>query len=194
VEINQLAGGFTGTLSNLDKLVKLSQGLLCMGMTAATLLTNPSSLFKSIGYIAASAGNLITNAIIGRMQYRVASVLGIAAVGIRLLKSYLESGRNLLSNLNEIYQKVKNKKTNLLDYLYNTQNCAVQAANFLNCISAVIAKKITKKVLPKIDSEFDRIQNEVAGAVYSAGGVMEQHVGRNLRSMERLSKQINAML
>ena len=42
--------------------------------------------------------------------------------------------------------------------------------------------------------EFDRIQNEVAGAVYSAGGVMEQHVGRNLRSMERLSKQINAML
>ena len=64
----------------------------------------------------------------------------------------------------------------------------------MNCISAVIAKKITKKVLPKIDSEFDRIQNEVAGAVYSAGGVMEQHVGRNLRSMERLSKQINAML
>jgi hypothetical protein len=194
VDLNRLAGGFAGQLNNLDKIVKLSQGLLCAGMTAATLLSNPANLFKAVGFVAASVGNLITNAIADRMQARVNNILQITSLGIRLLKSYVESAQNILSNLQQIYDKIKKKQSNLLDFIFNTQNCAIQAANFLNCISAIIAKKITKKVLPKIDNEFDRIQNEVAGAIYNAGGVMEQHAGRNLRSVEKLTKQLNAML
>jgi hypothetical protein len=194
VDLNRLAGGFAGQLNNLDKIVKLSQGLLCAGMTAATLLSNPANLFKAIGFVAASVGNLITNAIADRIEARVGGILKITSLAVRLLKSYVESAQNILSNLQQIYDKVKKKQGNLLDFIFNTQNCAVQAANFLNCISAIIAKKITKKVLPKIDNEFDRIQNEVAGAIYSAGGVMEQHAGRNLRSIEKLTKQLNAML
>lgn len=194
MDLNRLAGGFAGQLNNLDKIVKLSQGLLCAGMTAATLLSNPANLFKAVGFVAASVGNLITNAIADRMQARVNNILQITSLGIRLLKSYVESAQNILSNLQQIYDKIKKKQSNLLDFIFNTQNCAIQAANFLNCISAIIAKKITKKVLPKIDNEFDRIQNEVAGAIYNAGGVMEQHAGRNLRSVEKLTKQLNAML
>jgi hypothetical protein len=194
VEIQKLAGDFRGKTNDLDRIVKLSQGLLCMGMTAATLLTNPTNLFKSIAFIAASAGNLIVNAVTDRISKRVGDLTKVIATPLKLINSYLTSIMNTLDNLESVYKKIKGKKGDLKNFLFNTQNCAIQAGNFLNCISAVIAKKVTKKVLLKIDTEFDKIQKEVSASVYAAGGILEQNAGRQIRQVERLSKQLNAML
>lgn len=194
VEISKLAGNFNGKLGELDRIVKLSQGLLCMGMTAATLLTNPANLFKAVGFIAASAGNLIANAVLGQISKRVGDLTRTIATPLKLIKSLVESIINTLDNFDSIYKKIKNKKGDLKNFLFSTQNCAIMAGNFLNCISAVIAKKVTKKVLLKIDTEFDKIQKEVSASVYAAGGILEQNAGRHIRQVERLSKQINAML
>lgn len=194
MEILKLAGDFRGKANDLDRIVKLSQGLLCMGMTAATLLTNPTNLFKSIAFIAASAGNLIVNAVTDRISRRVGDLTRTIATPLQLIGSYLKSMMNTLDNLESVYKKIKNKKSDLKNFLFNTQNCAIQAGNFLNCISAVIAKKVTKKVLLKIDTEFDKIQKEVSASVYAAGGILEQNAGRQIRQVERLSKQLNAML
>jgi hypothetical protein len=194
VEILKLAGNFKGKMNDLDRIVKLSQGLMCLGMTAASLLTNPKNLFKAVGFIAATAGNLIANAVSDRLTKRVGDLTKLVITPLKLISSYLDSIKNIFENLDSAYKKIKQKKGDLKDFLFNTQNCAVQAGNFLNCISAVIAKKITKKVLLKIDTEFDKIQKEVAASVYTAGGILEQSAGRQIRQVERLSKQINAML
>ena len=194
VEISRLAGNFMGKMNDLDRIVKLSQGLMCLGMTAASLLTNPSNLFKAVGYIAASAGNLIANAVAGRISARVQDLTRTISTPLNLISTYLNRIQNILDDLEGIYNKIKNKKGDLKNFLFNTQNCAIQAGNFLNCISAAIAQKVTKKVLLKIDTEFDRVQKEVAASVYTAGGILEQSAGRQIRQAERLTKQLNAML
>jgi hypothetical protein len=194
VELLKLAGDFRGKMNDLDRIVKLSQGLMCLGMTAASLLTNPANLFKAAGFIAASAGNLIANAVAGQISRRIGTLTNIISTPLKLINSYIKSLTNTLDNLESAYKKIKSKKTDLKSFLFQTQNCAVQAGNFLNCISAVIAKKITKKVLLKIDTEFDKIQKEVSASVYAAGGILEQSAGRQIRQVERLSKQLNAML
>lgn len=194
MEISKLAGDFRGRMNDLDRIVKLSQGLMCAGMTAATLLSNPKNLFKAVGYIAATAGNLIANAITDRISQHIKILTRTVAAPLKLISSYLKSLMNTIDSLDSIYKKIKNKKGALQDFLFNTQNCAINAGNFLNCISAVIAKKITKKVLVKIDSEFGRIEKEVAAAVYTSGGILEQSAGRHIREIERTTKQIEAML
>jgi hypothetical protein len=194
VEILKLAGNFSGKMNDIDRIVKLSQGLMCLGMTAASLLSNPTNLFKAVGFIAASAGNLIANAVADTISKRVGDLTKTVITPLKLISSYIDSIKNIFDNLDSAYKKIKKKKGNLKDFLFNTQNCAIQAGNFLNCISAVIAKKVTKKVLLKIDTEFDKIQKEVAASVYTAGGILEQSAGRQIRQVERLSKQINAML
>ncbi len=194
MEISKLAGDFRGRMNDLDRIVKLSQGLMCAGMTAATLLSNPKNLFKAVGYIAATAGNLIANAITDRISQHIKILTRTVAAPLKLISSYLKSLMNTIDSLDSIYKKIKNKKGALKDFLFNTQNCAINAGNFLNCISAVIAKKITKKVLVKIDSEFGRIEKEVAAAVYTSGGILEQSAGRHIREIERTTKQIEAML
>ena len=194
MEILKLAGNFSGKMNDIDRLVKLSQGLMCLGMTAASLLSNPTNLFKAVGFIAASAGNLIANAVADTISKRVGDLTKTVITPLKLISSYIDSIKNIFDNLDSAYKKIKKKKGNLKDFLFNTQNCAIQAGNFLNCISAVIAKKVTKKVLLKIDTEFDKIQKEVAASVYTAGGILEQSAGRQIRQVERLSKQINAML
>ncbi len=194
MEILKLAGNFSGKMNDIDRIVKLSQGLMCLGMTAASLLSNPTNLFKAVGFIAASAGNLIANAVADTISKRVGDLTKTVITPLKLISSYIDSIKNIFDNLDSAYKKIKKKKGNLKDFLFNTQNCAIQAGNFLNCISAVIAKKVTKKVLLKIDTEFDKIQKEVAASVYTAGGILEQSAGRQIRQVERLSKQINAML
>lgn len=194
MEILKLAGDFRGKMNDIDRIVKMSQGLMCLGMTAASLLTNPANLFKAAGFIAASAGNLIANAVAGQISRRIGTLTNIISTPLKLINSYIKSLTNTLDNLESTYKKIKSKKTDLKSFLFQTQNCAVQAGNFLNCISAIIAKKITKKVLLKIDTEFDKIQKEVSASVYAAGGILEQSAGRQIRQVERLSKQLNAML
>jgi tmRNA-binding protein len=194
VEILKLAGNFKGKMNDLDRIVKLSQGLMCLGMTAATLLSNPTNLFKAVGFIAATAGNLIANAVADRLSRRVGDLTRTVSAPLKLIGSYLKSIQNIFDNLESAYNKIKNKKGDLKDFLFNTQNCAIQAGNFLNCVSAIIAKKVTKKVLLKIDTEFDKIQKEVSASVYTAGGILEQSAGRQIRQAETLSRQLNAML
>jgi hypothetical protein len=194
VEILKLAGNFRGKMNDLDRIVKLSQGLMCLGMTAATLLSNPTNLFKAVGFIAATAGNLIANAVADRLSRRVGDLTRTVSAPLKLIGSYLKSIQNIFDNLESAYNKIKNKKGDLKDFLFNTQNCAIQAGNFLNCVSAIIAKKVTKKVLLKIDTEFDKIQKEVSASVYTAGGILEQSAGRQIRQAETLSRQLNAML
>lgn len=194
MEILKLAGNFKGKMNDLDRIVKLSQGLMCLGMTAATLLSNPTNLFKAVGFIAATAGNLIANAVADRLSRRVGDLTRTVSAPLKLIGSYLKSIQNIFDNLESAYNKIKNKKGDLKDFLFNTQNCAIQAGNFLNCVSAIIAKKVTKKVLLKIDTEFDKIQKEVSASVYTAGGILEQSAGRQIRQAETLSRQLNAML
>lgn len=194
MEISRLAGNFFGKLNELDRIVKLSQGLMCLGMTAASLLANPANLFKAAGFIAATAGNLIANAVAGQLSKRVGDLTRVISTPLKLISSYLKSLENILGDLESIYKKIKNKKGDLVNFIFQTQNCAVQAGNFLNCISAVIAQKVTKKVLLKIDTEFDKVQKEISASVYTAGGILEQSAGRQIRQVERLTKQLNAML
>ena len=108
-----------------------------------------------------------------------------------------------LDNEIRLLQKEESKRKNAKKSLSNTL-MEVMKLNEIDCFDINdgqilynkknVKKPITKKVLLKIDTEFDKIQKEVSASVYAAGGILEQSAGRQIRQVERLSKQLNAML
>ncbi len=192
MEIQKVAGDFIAARSQIDKIVTAAKGLLCLPSILFTF-ANPQNLLKGIGLIAGAVGNAVANAVLDTIQDRVQDLISTAILPLKLLQGYVKSLQNTLSNVQQLLKNLDKKSKNLNLFMKNTQNCAVQAANFMNCIATAIANKITKNILPKLNSQFDRLQRDIASETYRAGGLMEQHVGREVRSAERLTKQLAMM-
>lgn len=192
MEIQKVAGDFLAARSQIDKIVAAAKSLVCLPSILFTF-AHPKNLLKGIGMIAAAVGNSVANTILDTIQDRVDDLLDTAFFPLKLLQRYVELLQNTVSNLEKILKNLDKKSKNLNDFLKNTQNCAVQAANFMNCIATAIANKITKKVLPKINNQFDKLQRDIAAETYRAGGLMEKHAGRQIRAAEKLTKQLEIM-
>jgi len=184
------------TLSRVDEIVKATKGLICLGITAVSFL-NPRNLLAGIGMLAAGIANSIANAVTGQIEDHIQEVLGTVSVPFQLLKSYVNSLQRSIKNLQRLYEGIIQKAKDIVDYLTNTQNCAVQGANFMNCIFKTlmnkIDKKITNKLISGIDNTFDKFKKDISGEVLRAGGILDQHVGRQVRQFESLTKKLNIL-
>ena len=184
------------TINKVDAIVKATKGLICLGITAVSFL-NPRNLLAGIGMLAAGIGNSIANAVIGQVDDHIQEILGTVSVPFMLLKSYVNSLQRSVKNLKRFYENITQKATDIVDYLTNTQNCAVQGANFMNCIFKSlmnkIDKKVTNKLISKIDNTFDKLQKDITGEVLRGGGILDQHVGKQVREFEKLTKKLNIL-
>lgn len=192
MEIQKVAGDFIAARSQIDKIVTAAKGLLCLPSILFTF-ANPVNLLKGIGMIAGAVGNAVANAVLDTIDDRVKDLIGTAILPLKLLQEYVGGLQKTLGNVQQILKNLNKKSKSLHSFMNNTQNCAVQAANFMNCIATAIARKITKNILPKLNSQFDRLQRDIASETYRAGGLMEQHVGRQVRSAEKFTKQLAMM-
>lgn len=183
--IEKGAGGFNTAIGTVDNVVRAANGLLCAASVLFTF-TDPTILLKGIGLFAANIANTAGNLIADAIQYRVDSLLGQISLPIRLLQSYIKSLTGILDSLTK-------KSLDLRIFMTETQNCAVQAANFLNCIAQSVANQISKKVIANIDKEFDTIQSNVSKSIYSKDGLLSQHTQRNIRAAEKIANQITIM-
>lgn len=184
------------TINRVDAIVKATKGLICLGLTAITFL-NPRNLLAGIGMLAVGIGNSVANAVLGQIEDHIQDILGTVSVPFKLLKSYVESLQRSVKNLIRAYDNIKQKAKDLVDYLTNTQNCAVQGANFMNCIFKSlmnkIDKKVTNKLISNIDNTFGKLQKQIEGEVLRSGGILDQHVGRQIKQFETLTKKLNIL-
>lgn len=192
MKTSKLAGGFTGTIGKIDKLAHQAHGLLCMAVILGQFLS-PANLLAALAQIAVGAANMILDAVGGLIQSRINGLLGLALLPLQMLMNYADRLRYALNGIASTFAGLETKADNLLNYIFNTQDCANQAADLMNCISKLIARKVTNKILPKIDSVFGKLQKEIAGEVFKTGGLLEQRVGRRVRSVERLNAQLSIL-
>lgn len=185
INIAKVAGGFNSAIGTVDKVIRSANGLLCIGSVLFSF-TNPSNLLKGIGLFASNIASSVGNVIADAIQDRVDELLGTVSTPIALLQNYIKRITRLLD-------KLTTKSLNLRAYLMDTQNCSIQAANFMNCIIQSITNKLTKGVLKNINSEFDKLQNEVSKSVYDTNGLLAQHVGRNIKAAEKVASQLSIM-
>ena len=184
------------TINRVDSLVKATKGLICLGVTAVSFL-NPRNLLAGVGMLAVGIANSVANAVTGQIADHIQDVLGIVSVPFLLLKSYVSSLQRSVKNLKRAYTNIAQKAKDLVDYLNNTQNCAVQGANFMNCIFKSlmnkIDKKVTNKLIANIDDTFDKLKKDISGEVLRGGGILDQHGGRQVRQFESLTKKLNIL-
>lgn len=192
MNISKLAGGFVGAIGKFDNIAKKAHGLLCMATTLGSF-TSPASLLSSLTSIAAGAAGMIMDAVGGMIQSRVNSLLGMISGPFKMLQNYANRLASLKLSVSTMFTGVDGQAENALNYIFNTQDCANQAAQMMNCISKLVAKKVTNKVLPKMNSVFGKLQSEIAQEVYKAGGMLEQQVGRRVRTAERLTAQLSIL-
>lgn len=192
MNISKLAGGYVGAIGKFDKIAQKAHGLLCLATTLGSFLS-PAGLLASLTSIAANAAGMIIDAVGGMIQSRVNSMLGMLMGPLKMLQNYANRLANLKISFGSMFGGLDSHVNNTLSYIFNTQDCANQAAQMMNCISKVIAKKVTNKVLPKIDKVFGKLQAEVAQEVYKTGGLLEQQVGRRVRAAERLTAQLSIL-
>lgn len=210
--IGKLAGNFKGGLGQLDDLVRLAKGLLCLPVVLSKFsFTDTKNLIKGIGAIAAGMVAGIVNIVAEAVADRINSLVNVVTDAIlgplkllsgylSLLKSTIENIKQIGANLRDKLKKAKLKSLDLKSFHFNTQNCAVHAANFLNCVFTIINNQLTKAVLSKlnnplrkVDSKLAKLQKDISITSFQAGGVMEQYVGRNLRFAEKLTKQLSIL-
>lgn len=184
------------TINRVDAIVKATKGLICLGVTAVTFL-NPRNLLKGVGMLAIGIGNSVANAVVGQVEDHIQEILGTVSVPFKLLQSYIKSLQRSVKNIKRFYENITQKGIDIVDYLTNTQNCAVQGANFMNCIFKAlmnkIDKKVTNKLISKIDNTFEKLQKDIAGEVLRGGGILDQHVGKQVRQFEALTKKLNIL-
>jgi hypothetical protein len=192
MNISKLAGGYIGAVGKFDKIAQQAHGLLCLATTLGSFLS-PAGLLSALTSIATSAAGMILDAVGGMIQSRVNSLLKSVFGPLKMLQNYINRIASLRFGFSAMFGGIDSQAQNALSFIFNTQDCANQAAQMMNCISKVIAKKVTNKVLPKIDSVFGKLQSEVAQEVYKAGGLLEQQVGRRVRTAERLTAQLSIL-
>lgn len=184
------------TINRVDAIVKATKGLICLGFTAVTFL-HPRNLLKGVGMLAIGIGNSVANAVVGQVEDHIQEILGTVSVPFKLLQTYIKSLQRSVKNIKRFYENITQKGADIVDYLTNTQNCAVQGANFMNCIFKAlmnkIDKKVTNKLISKIDNTFEKLQKEIAGEVLRGGGILDQHVGKQVRQFEALTKKLNIL-
>lgn len=191
-KISKLAGGFIGTVGKIDMLARAAHGLVCLASTLSTFL-NPANLLASLAAIAVGAASLVADMVGGLIKARINQLLGTALLPLMMLQGYIARLQALTLQLGKLFLGLENRAENLLNYIFNTQDCASQAAQLMNCITKLIAKKITNKILPKIDSVFGKLQAEVSQEVFKVGGIMEQQVGRRIRTAEKITAQLSIL-
>jgi hypothetical protein len=210
--IGKLAGNFTGAMGQLDALVKAAKGLLCLPVVLSKFkLADAKNLLKGVGAIAAglAAGlvGMVADMVADRINSLVNTVVGTVMGLINAVKGYITLVKKIINNVTQIGLNLKNhlksvkiKSLDLKKFHFNTQNCAVHAANFLNCVMSAVANKITSSLLNKLnnplrklDSRIAKLQKDISVNAFQAGGLMEQHVGRHLRFAEKLTKQISIL-
>lgn len=186
--IGKLAGNFTGSMGQLDMLVKAAKGLLCLPVVLSKFkLADIKNLLKGVGAIAAGLVANIAISVAEAITDRINSLAKTIANVIR--KKAQQQTVN-----------IQPKALDLKKFHFNTQNCAVHAANFLNCVMTIVANKITAAVLSKLnnplrkfDSKLAKLQKDISVNAFQAGGLMDQHVGRHLKFAEKLTKQISIL-
>ena len=183
-------------VNSVDSIVKATKGLICLGITAVSFL-NPRNLLAGVGMLAAGIGNSIANAVLGQIDDHIQDILATVSVPFKLLQAYVKSLQRSVKNLIRAYDNIVQKAKDIVDYLTNTQNCAVQGANFMNCIFKAlmnkIDKKVTNKLISKIDNTFEKLQKEITGEVLRSGGLLDQHVGKQVKAFENLTKKLNIL-
>lgn len=192
MNISKIAGGFTSSIGKFDKVAHQVKGLLCLALTLAAFL-NPANLLSALASIAANAASSILDAVNGMIQAHINMLLGRVLGPLMMLQNYAARIVGLLNGFSSILAGLDQKINATLSFTFNTQDCANQAAQLMNCIQKQIEKKITKKILPKLNSALFKIQREIADDITKAGGLLEQQVGRRVRTAEKLMDQLNFM-
>jgi hypothetical protein len=220
--VGKLAGGFTGVVGQLDGIVKAAKGLLCLPVLLSKFnLTSTKNLVKNAGSalagIASSLGNMVAEAVADRVNALVNTAVGAAQSVLSTVQSVITSLKNLVGyikllgkkienikqtkfNFKDTLKDVKQKAVSLKQFHFNTQNCAVHASNFLNCVLSAVANKVTGALLSKlnnplrkIDSKLVKIQKDITNSAFQANGLIQQYAGRHIQTAEKLAKQITIL-
>ena len=137
--IGKLAGNFMGGIGQLDSLVRLAKGLLCLPVVFSKFnFADTKNLLKGIGAIAAGmvAGiaNMVAEAVADRINALVGTAVNAVLGPLKMLASYIRLLRSTVENIKQtainIKERLKNSKSKSLDlkkFHFDTQNCAVHA-------------------------------------------------------------------
>ena len=215
MNIAKVAGGFLGGAGKIDNIVKAAKGLLCItALLSKFKAADVRNLLGGLAGMAAAAAASIASAVVDAVTDTINGMINTALAPLRMLQGYAKSLANLIDSAGKVISrigdmlmgvrdKLKNlnaKSLNLRDFLMNTQNCNVQAADFMNCLLKSVTNKLNKKVLSKlenplkkVDAQLSKLHKEIAADAFKVGGLMEQYVGKNLRAAEKLSKQLEIM-
>ena len=192
MNIAKIAGGFTSAIGKIDKLAQKFHGLVCMATTLGSF-TSPGSLLSSLATMASNAASSILDAVGGMIQSRVNSLLKTVLGPLQMLQNYANKLASLKLSFSSMFAGIDSQAENALKFIFNTQDCANQAAQMMNCMSKLVAKKVTNQTIPKLDKIFGKLQAEIASEMYKVGGILEQQVLRQARTAEKLTAQLSIL-
>lgn len=190
---NNILGSVSGlsrTFNNtIDRLSTIANGAFCISLFAIDLLLNPAALLTTSKNFILNIIQSQFNLLAGIIYQQINKILGIPLQYLGILAQLVQL-TNLITNL--IFSLEERAKS-LLQFNFNSQNCAAQAADFARCLQGQVNKMITAKILSAINRQVtsvDEVVNNVSLNFFNETNLFSEYTKKAQTAVRKAELQL----
>ena len=171
--------------STVDKLISASNGLMCLKSTVFGGMPNLASIMMGLAGVAAGLISAIVASVTDVITKRVGQIVNSILSPLRQIEQIITDITKVLIST----QNILDKALNMNSYFQDKQNCAVSAAQLMNCLAQSAINKISSKVAMDVDKFIGPIANSVSKEAFKVNGSISNYVNRNTKFIAKAQLQ-----
>lgn len=180
-KIGSFLNNATGTF---DQLTKVAKGVMCIPSLLGSLFSGGG--LKSFGAAVLGAASNVVNTVV---QNEVALLGNLFSQALRQVYRDLLSIISSFKLIFDTVARLRQKSTDTLDYIRNSENCAYAGADMASCI--LISATNLQKTLQKPAQQLTYFNNKLYDAVGGSSGTLNNYVNKNLQFLDKAKMQMN---
>jgi hypothetical protein len=169
----------------VDKLISASNGLMCLKSAIFGAIPNPAMIIQGLAAVAAGMISSIIGAVSIVINERVNQIINSVLSPIRKIEGIIQDLTTTLISL----QNIIDKATNMDNYFKNKQDCSSWGAQLMDCLAQSAINKITNKVAMNVDKNIGKIADSVSKDAFKMNGIIDNHVNRHTKFLEKAQLQ-----
>lgn len=180
-KIGSFLNNATGTF---DQLTKVAKGVMCIPSLLGSLFSGGG--LKSFGASVLGAAANVVNTIV---QNEIALIGNLVSQALRQLYRDLLGIINSFKAIFDTVANLRQKASDTLDYIKNSENCTYAGAEMASCI--LISATNLQKTLQKPAQKLTEFNNKLYDAVGGSSGTLNNYVNKNLQFLDKAKMQMN---
>lgn len=180
--------------SDADGIMSAAKGYLCLASGIFGILSNPASLIQGLKNVAIGLSTAIVGVATKILTDRANDLINSVLSPIRLITNFIKHMTAELISIQSLIYDIEDKAKNLDSYFKERQNCDVQAANFMNCLTQSLVNKLTNKVAKNLDKNLSKIVKDVDNQMRGVNGTINKQIKKYGKFVDKVNNQTKFLI